>query len=52
MPTFAEAGLPSYTATTWNWLMAPAATPTTIVQKVSTDIAKVLAMPDLRDTLA
>ncbi len=52
VPTFAEAGLPDYNVTSWNGLLMPAATPKAIVNKVSADIAKVLALPDLQDKLA
>jgi tripartite-type tricarboxylate transporter receptor subunit TctC len=52
VPTFAEAGLPEYNVTSWNGLLMPAATSRAIVNKVSADIAKVLALPDLQDKLA
>ena len=52
VPTFAEAGLPSYNVTSWNGLLAPAATPRAIVNKIAADIEKVLAMPDIREKLA
>jgi len=52
VPTFAEAGLPAYNVTSWNGLLAPAGTPKPIVNKISGDIAKVLAMPDIREKLA
>jgi tripartite-type tricarboxylate transporter receptor subunit TctC len=52
VPTFAEAGLPAYNVTSWNGLLMPAATPKRLVDKVSADIAKVLAMPDIQDKLA
>lgn len=52
VPTFAEAGLPDYNVTSWNGLLMPAATPKQIVAKVSADIAKVLAMPDIQEKLA
>jgi len=52
VPTFAEAGLPGYNVTSWNGLLVPAGTPKPIIDKVSSDIAKVLAMPDIREKLA
>ncbi|MCC7079130.1 MAG: tripartite tricarboxylate transporter substrate binding protein [Burkholderiales bacterium] len=52
VPTFAEAGLAAYNVTSWNGLLMPAATPKAIVDKVSADIAKVLAMPDIHDKLS
>lgn len=51
-PTMAEAGLPGFEAATWNGLIAPAATPVEIVNKMNADIVRVLNMPDVRDKLA
>jgi tripartite-type tricarboxylate transporter receptor subunit TctC len=52
VPTFAEAGLPGYNVTSWNGLIVPAATPKALVAKISGDIQKVLAMPDIQEKLA
>lgn len=52
MPTMAEAGVPGFEASTWNGLIAPAATPKEIVAKLNADIVKVLAMPDMKEKLA
>ena len=52
VPTFAEAGLPAYNVTSWNGLIVPAATPKALVAKISGDIQKVLAMPDIQEKLA
>ena len=51
VPTFAEAGLPAYQLKGWYGVLAPAATPRAIVEKLSAEIARVLAMPDIRDKL-
>jgi tripartite-type tricarboxylate transporter receptor subunit TctC len=51
VPTMAEAGLPDYKYDSWFGVMAPAGTPKPIVNKVSQDIAKVLAMPDVKEKL-
>jgi tripartite-type tricarboxylate transporter receptor subunit TctC len=51
MPTFAEAGLPGYDVKTWNGVLAPAGTPTAIVDKLSKEIAALLAMPATREKL-
>jgi len=51
MPTFAEAGLPSFQAKFWHGILAPAATPKPIVDKLSAEIAKILAMPDIKEKL-
>ncbi len=51
VPTFSEAGLPGYDVTTWYGLLAPAGTPKEIVDKVSAEIARILALPDLKQKL-
>ncbi len=45
VPTTAEAGLPKLDATSWFAIYAPAKTPKPIVDKLSAEIAKVLATP-------
>lgn len=52
VPTFAEAGLPEYKASSWNGLLVPARTPRPLIQKISNDIAKALAAPELREKLS
>jgi tripartite-type tricarboxylate transporter receptor subunit TctC len=46
-PTVAESGLPDYRYDSWFGVMAPAGTPQPILNKVSQDIGKALAMPDV-----
>lgn len=48
LPTVAEAGVPGYEAVGWFGLLAPAATPKHIVEKLSTDANRVLSDPDVR----
>jgi tripartite-type tricarboxylate transporter receptor subunit TctC len=50
VPTVAET-LPSYKYESWFGVLAPAGTPQAILTKVSGDIARVLAMPDVRDKM-
>ena len=45
LPTFAEAGLPDFTAGTWTLLMAPAKTPKEIVDRLSSEVAKAVKNP-------
>lgn len=52
LPTVAEAGVPGYDATLWYGVWAPAGTPVAVVDKISKDIARVLAAPDVRERLA
>jgi tripartite-type tricarboxylate transporter receptor subunit TctC len=51
MPTFDEAGLKGFEVAFWHGILAPAGTPKAIVQKLSGEIAKVLAMPDIKEKL-
>ena len=51
LPTLAEAGLAGFDITTWYGFFAPAGTPPAIVNKWSTDVAKVLNAPDVRAKL-
>ena len=51
VPTFAEAGLPGYEANVWHALFAPAGTPKAIIDDMSAEIARILAMPDIKEKL-
>ena len=48
VPTFAEAGLPQYTASTWYAMFAPAGTPKPIVDKMIVEVRKALNNPKLK----
>lgn len=50
IPTFAEAGMPDFEASSWFGLFAPSGTPADIVAKVTADVRKTLARPDVRKT--
>jgi tripartite-type tricarboxylate transporter receptor subunit TctC len=52
VPTIAEAGVAGFDFPIWYGIWAPAGTPTGVVNKLSKDIARVLAGPDLRDWIA
>ncbi len=52
MPTFAEAGMPSFEISVWFGMLAPAGTPKEIIDKLSTEIAKIIAIPDIKEKLA
>lgn len=51
VPTFAEAGLPSYDHKTWWAVFAPAGTPKPIVDRLNAEITKMLASPKVRQRL-
>jgi tripartite-type tricarboxylate transporter receptor subunit TctC len=50
VPTISEAGVSGYEATIWLGIMAPAGTPKAIVDKLNTEINKVLARADVKDS--
>jgi len=51
VPTLREAGVAGVTAQVWFGLLAPAATPETVVGKVNAELNAILALPDLHDAL-
>ncbi|MGL4575115.1 MAG: Bug family tripartite tricarboxylate transporter substrate binding protein [Burkholderiaceae bacterium] len=52
VPTIAQAaGLPSYEASSWFGLLAPAGTPKDIVTRLSAEVSKALAAPEIREKL-
>jgi len=51
LPTMAEAGVKGYEASTWFALFAPADTPQEIVDKLSEETRRILALPDVREKL-
>ena len=52
IPTIAEAALPGYAVTTWHGLLAPAGTPRDIVNRLSSEAARTLQNPDVREKFA
>ena len=52
VPTFTESGLQGFDVGTWYGFLAPAATPRPIVDKLNSEIAKTLAMPDVKEKLS
>jgi tripartite-type tricarboxylate transporter receptor subunit TctC len=51
IPTFSEAGVKNFDVRLWYGVLAPAGTPKDIVDKLSAQIASVLATPDFKATL-
>ena len=51
LPTIAESGLPGYEVYEWNAVFAPAATPAALVERLSKELAAVLAESDVRTRL-
>ena len=52
VPTVAESGVPGFDASGWIGLLAPAATPVPIVQRLNGIVVKALAAPDTRSRLS
>jgi tripartite-type tricarboxylate transporter receptor subunit TctC len=52
VPTFAEAGLPEFSASAWFGLLAPAATPRELINRIQRDAASVLLAPEAKARLA
>jgi tripartite-type tricarboxylate transporter receptor subunit TctC len=52
VPTIAESGVPGYEASAWYGFVAPAGTPKEVVSLLSSEIARILALPDVKQTLA
>ena len=51
VPTFTEAGVPNVSMQTWHGVGAPAGTPKGIVDRISAEVAKLVATPDAREKL-
>jgi len=51
VPTLAEQGLAGFSAYAWWAILAPAATPKPIIDKLNAELTKALAQPDLRKQL-
>jgi len=51
VPTISEAGVPGYDASTWYPLLAPAGTPSAVVDKLNAQLVTILAMNDVREKL-
>jgi len=51
LPTIAESGYAGFDTGSWIGILAPAGTPNAIIEKISTDLREVLALPDTQKTL-
>jgi tripartite-type tricarboxylate transporter receptor subunit TctC len=52
IPTVAEAGLPGFEVTGWYGLVAPAAVPKDVAEKLAKVVSDALKQPEMRDKLA
>ena len=51
LPTMSESGVPGFEITAWFGVMAPGTTPPSLVQKISADVQRVTALPEIRDRI-
>ncbi|HSQ80666.1 MAG TPA: tripartite tricarboxylate transporter substrate binding protein [Casimicrobiaceae bacterium] len=51
VPTVAQAGVPGYSATSWNAIAAPANTPPAIIERLNRAINQALAAPEVMEKL-
>jgi tripartite-type tricarboxylate transporter receptor subunit TctC len=53
IPTVAESGgLPDFAVSVWVGILAPAGTPKDIVERLSTELTRIVQMPDVKEKLA
>jgi tripartite-type tricarboxylate transporter receptor subunit TctC len=52
VPTFAESGVGGYRFDFWYGFLAPAGTPTAVLDKLAAEVSKALALPDVRTKFA
>jgi tripartite-type tricarboxylate transporter receptor subunit TctC len=52
VPTIAESGYPGFEASVWHAFIAPRGTPPAVVERLSTEVRKALASPEVRERLA
>ncbi len=48
IPTVAESGVPGYEIDVWHGLLAPSGTPPAIVDRLNTEVMRILARPDVK----
>jgi tripartite-type tricarboxylate transporter receptor subunit TctC len=51
VPTFAQAGLPQYDASSWNGFLVPAGTPPLIIERLNAELVRILRSPEVQDRL-
>jgi tripartite-type tricarboxylate transporter receptor subunit TctC len=51
IPTMSEAGMPGFLAFSWNGVLAPAATPRPVVDRLNAEVVRVLRLPEVRSLL-
>lgn len=52
VPTVAESGLPGFAFDFWIGMLAPAKTPKPVVAKINAEVARILALPEVKERMA
>jgi tripartite-type tricarboxylate transporter receptor subunit TctC len=52
LPTMTEAGFPGFHSESWYGLVAPAGTPPDVLRRLQREVARVMALPEVRERLA
>jgi tripartite-type tricarboxylate transporter receptor subunit TctC len=52
LPTVSESGIPGFDAVSWGGVMGPGGLPSDIVQRLHTEIVRILKMPDVAEKLS
>ena len=52
VPTVSEAGVRGYESTTWNGLLAPAATPKEVMARLNTEVVKILGAAEVKQRIS
>ena len=52
VPTIEESGYPGFDAVTWFGLLAPAGTPAAVVERINTEVNKILVLPEVKEKIA
>jgi tripartite-type tricarboxylate transporter receptor subunit TctC len=51
LPTVASGGVPGFSSFVWNGIVAPGQTPTALVNRLHSEIARILAQPEVREKM-
>jgi len=51
VPTFTESGMPGFEVKNWYGVFAPAGTPKEIIDKLAIELARIMALPDIKEKL-
>lgn len=52
VPTFGEGGVPNFEVGFWQGLVAPAGTPRPIVDRIASEVTRILGQPDIKEKMA